>query len=354
MNNQWETILMVNGEDGRVGLLGKEEDSKGKWIFRKALNEEHDTLAEEKYPVVESWDEAMKLLDEDQWYMGIPQTIHDHFREEIFAEVKRKLNVKDENALNQLTIWAKSCFSEYAPEVVTLALWLQHAEHTTVLTGAGMSTESGIPDFRSKSGVWKNIDPASVATVDALYDDYDLFNEFYTSRVRALKDTKPHKGHEILADWEKKGLVQAVATQNVDGFHSMAGSENVFELHGTIHRMHCESCSKEATREQFFNKEACSECGGMLRPSIVLFGEMLPEDSWTASFSHIQQSDLVIVIGTSLQVHPVNRLPEMTDGKTVYINLEGNAGYFDLVIRGKAGEVLKQVDECMGTDLLLL
>lgn len=231
-------------------------------------------------------------------------------------------------------------------EIETLALWLQKAHYAVVLTGAGMSTEARVPDFRSREGWWKKIDPRTVATVEAMYHHYELFHDFYRMRVQLLKGCKPHKGHDILAQWEKNGLLQAIVTQNVDGFHSAAGNHRVYELHGSIRSFRCVSCGQPATEETFLKKELCKRCGGNLRPNVVLFGESLPQESWHAAMAEIQKSDLVIVIGTSLEVYPASQLPQMTTGKTVYINLEADEHhYFDLVIQGKAGEVLQQVDK---------
>ncbi|MBU8919073.1 NAD-dependent deacylase [Bacillus sp. FJAT-29953] len=235
----------------------------------------------------------------------------------------------------------------YSEHLLTLADWLQKSKHTTILTGAGMSTESNIPDFRSKHGWWNNIDPRTVATIEALDNHYDIFHEFYSLRINLLENCLPHRGHHILAEWEQKGLIQAICTQNVDGFHSAAGSHQVYELHGSINKFRCADCSKIVSKEQFLNKEGCSQCGGKLRPNVVLFGEMLPEESWSASLSHIHKSDLVIVIGTSLEVYPASQLPQMTAGKTVYINTEMNGQNqdFGLIIQDKAGNVLAKVNE---------
>ncbi|QOR64613.1 NAD-dependent deacylase [Cytobacillus suaedae] len=237
----------------------------------------------------------------------------------------------------------------FSGEVTTLATWLQQARHTTVLTGAGMSTESNIPDFRSKNGWWKNIDPRTVATTKALKRDYDLFHEFYSMRIKGLEKCSPHQGHKILATWEGKGLTQAIATQNVDGLHIDAGNETVYELHGSIHKIRCDKCSNTDSMDNFLEKESCHSCGGKLRPGVVLFGETLPEESWNAAISHIRKSDLVIVIGTSLEVYPASELPRMTNGKKVYLNAEidYHATHFDLTIEGKAGKILKQVDELL-------
>lgn len=223
-----------------------------------------------------------------------------------------------------------------------VANWLLNSKKTVVLTGAGMSTESGIPDFRSASGWWTKMDPQKVASVTALAVHYDIFHEFYTLRLDKLKDCKPHEGHYILAEWEQKGILHAIATQNVDGFHLQAGNKNVDELHGSIHTFRCHECGAPATKEAFFQKESCKVCNGKLRPNVVLFGEMLPENAWMNALANIREADLVLVIGTSLEVYPVNQLPTMTSGKTVYINLDNadHAYYFDAHIVGKAKETL--------------
>ena len=227
-----------------------------------------------------------------------------------------------------------------------LVEWLRQSAKTIVLTGAGMSTESGVPDFRSKSGWWRNIDPSTVANTEALANDYELFQAFYCARLKALEGCEPHEGHHILAEWESRGLIDRVATQNVDGFHKEAGNKKVDELHGSIHAVRCQKCSNGATVEAFISKQACASCGGKLRPGIVLFGEMLPEDAWNNAMQAIKTADVVIVIGTSLQVYPVNQLPKMTRGKLVYINREvdGFERDFDLIFKGSAKEILKQID----------
>ena len=229
-----------------------------------------------------------------------------------------------------------------------LKLWLEESNYTVVLTGAGMSTESGVPDFRSQAGWWKNIDPRTVASTEALSGQYELFREFYQMRVEALANCEPHRGHEILAEWEQRGLISFIATQNVDRFHQAAGSQNVAELHGNIMTVRCEKCRKPGVLKHFMNNAVCTYCGQHLRPNVVLFGETLPEDAWNRSLQAIEQADLVLVLGTSLEVYPVNQLPTMTRGKLVYMNLEPSAGTnFDLVIEGKIGEVLVELNEIL-------
>ena len=231
-------------------------------------------------------------------------------------------------------------------DIKLLAGWIQQSRFTVVLTGAGMSTESGLPDFRSKSGWWKNYDPTTIASVDAMVANYPLFHEFYTMRLKTLAGCSPHRGHYILADWEARGLVHSIATQNVDGFHKAAGSRRVYELHGSLKSIRCIGCGRPGTVEDFLERADCRCCGGRLRPGVVLFGEALPQDAWNSALQDIKQADLVLVIGTSLQVYPANQLPSMTAGKTAFINYEvqGTGSGFDMAVQGKAGEVLAELD----------
>ncbi|QQE81196.1 NAD-dependent deacylase [Alicyclobacillus sp. SO9] len=228
----------------------------------------------------------------------------------------------------------------------TLALWMQRSQSTVILTGAGISTESGVPDYRSEDGWWNKVDPLTISTASVLSSNYDLFHEFYSSRLRALGHVQPNRGHQIISDWEERGLVHTIATQNVDGLHQLAGSTNVTELHGTIRRFRCSRCDATAELEEFLNKEACVHCGGNLRPNVILFQEMLPQGAWDVALRAITNAHLVLVIGTSLQVSPVNQLPSMTAGKIAVINMEETDfdHGFDLVIHGTAGEILEQVN----------
>lgn len=231
--------------------------------------------------------------------------------------------------------------------VEQLAEWMRESEKTVVLTGAGMSTESGIPDFRSKKGWWKKIDPMSVSTTEALENEYELFHDFYQVRLTDLNACRPHSGHHVLADWEKQGLLSAIVTQNVDGFHHAAGNEKVFELHGSLRSILCSECGRGADEESFLNHKACLSCEGNLRPDIVLFGEMLPQDVWGEAIREIEQSDLLIVIGSSLKVAPANELPFLSTGKKVIINNEETYLHnaFDLHVDGNAGTVLETLQE---------
>ncbi|ATP40632.1 NAD-dependent protein deacylase [Solibacillus sp. R5-41] len=229
----------------------------------------------------------------------------------------------------------------------TLAKWMLQSNSTVILTGAGMSTESGIPDFRSRTGWWKNIDPRTVASVESLQQNYELFREFYQMRILSLTNCEPHSGHEILANWEARGLLTLIATQNVDRFHQQAGNGAVAELHGNIVTIRCQTCGKALPLGHFMDNAVCTYCNGKLRPNVVLFGEALPQQAWNRSLHAIQNADVVIVIGTSLEVYPVNQLPAMCQGRLVYINLDvsGNSRNFDLILQGTAGGVLAEIDK---------
>ena len=188
--------------------------------------------------------------------------------------------------------------------------WLNESKHIVVFTGAGMSTESGLPDFRSaKSGIWQQRDPSKIASIKALKDNTEEFIDFYRNRVLGLREFSPHKGHELLAKWQKKGCIQSIITQNVDGFHQLAGSENVAELHGTLQKFHCHSCGTSYSSEDFTSGHSHCKCGGQLRPSVVLFGEILPEEPFERAYDAAARADLFIVLGSSLTVSPANQFP---------------------------------------------
>lgn len=223
---------------------------------------------------------------------------------------------------------------------------MKQSANTVVLTGAGMDTESDIPDFRGKNGLWRNMDPRLVASIDSFYENYELFHEFYSARIKLLEDIKPHDGHYILANFERQGIIKSIATQNVSGLHHMAGNKKVYELHGNIKRVKCNQCNHEAELKDFLSKKNCNKCGNLLRPGVVLFGEALPNDVWALAENDINKCDLLIVIGTSLEVYPVNQFPKIANGKTAFLNNEDVRfdHEFDIKIIGKAKEILQELN----------
>lgn len=233
-----------------------------------------------------------------------------------------------------------------------LKSWLKDADYVVVFTGAGMSTESGLPDFRSSNqGLWNKSDPSKIASTDALNNNVEEFIAFYRKRVLGVKEYKPHQGHHILADWEKRGIIKSIITQNVDGFHQQAGSKQVAELHGTLQKVHCEECKKEYDSEEFINKDYHCSCGGVLRPNVVLFGEALPMDAFQMAELEAEKSDLFIVLGSSLTVTPANQFPLIAKdngAKLVIVNQEPTQFdmYADEVIQDKKiGELLAELNQ---------
>lgn len=230
---------------------------------------------------------------------------------------------------------------------------LTNASYTIVFTGAGMSTESGLPDFRSKDrGLWEKFNPDELANVHALLHNTEEFTKFYQYRLSEVNKYQPHEGHKILADWEKRGLIKGIITQNVDAFHSDAGSENVMELHGSFRTFHCHKCKKEFERAVYLDGvSTCDECGGTIRPGIVLFGENLPQHTFTKAEEEALQADLFIVLGSSLSVSPANMFPlvaKENGAKLIIVNREPTQydSLADLVIQDKSiRQLLIEVDE---------
>ena len=217
-----------------------------------------------------------------------------------------------------------------------------------------MSTESGLADFRSKEGMWKNVDPRQMASLRALNANTKDFYEFYRMRVKLLREAAPHNGHDILANWEKRNIIRHIITQNVDGFHHKAGNQAVSELHGSLRLSRCQDCKREYDIENMMNGDVpkCEACSGKLRPGVVLFGENLPMDALEEAERQSFNSDLFIVIGSSLEVSPANYFPvkaKNAGALLVIINMEETHldDLADLVIRGKAKEVLEDLDQSM-------
>ncbi|ACB83750.1 SIR2 family NAD-dependent protein deacylase [Natranaerobius thermophilus] len=237
---------------------------------------------------------------------------------------------------------------------------LLSSEEPYVLTGAGISTESGIPDFRGKDGLWTKIDPMQYSTREVLMSVPEKFYEYGFERFKQLANKEPNQGHKILADLEKHGVISGIVTQNIDGLHQKAGSKQVFEVHGNTRKCYCLGCNQEYPFQELsdqLEKEQkdvpkCKECGGMLRPDIILFGDQMPDLFFKVTTVLKQRCDFLLVIGTSLQVYPVAALAELGIPMGI-INLEETP--FDrqaeVVIQGKCGETLSQLWDHMKDEL---
>ena len=196
-----------------------------------------------------------------------------------------------------------------------------------------------------------------LASVEALRSDDPAFVEFYRWRIGELGKYEPHEGHRIIADWQRQGRIQALITQNVDGFHTRAGSPEAFELHGTLSRVRCQTCGGEAPAESFVQDEGllCAACGGKMRPGVVLFGEALPERALEGAAAASQQADLFIVLGSSLLVSPANFFPQMAKqagAKLVIVNHDPTPldPIADLVLRQSVRDVLVAVEAAIAQE----
>jgi NAD-dependent deacetylase len=198
---------------------------------------------------------------------------------------------------------------------VALAALIRERQPCVVLTGAGVSTESGIPDFRSAAGIWAEVDPFQVASIQAFRRDPERVWTFYRERIHVLRDARPNAAHDALAELERRGLVQAVVTQNIDLLHTRAGSQDVVEVHGSIRSAQCPGClwSEPAdavlAQLEVCTTPSCSQCGEVLKPGVVLFGELLPAAAMERATQLARGARLVLVVGSSLEVWPVAGLP---------------------------------------------
>lgn len=229
---------------------------------------------------------------------------------------------------------------------------LKDARHAIVFTGAGMSTESGLPDFRSaRTGWWQGKDPARLASTDALRNNREEFVSFYRMRVEGLLSCKPHQGHVILAEWERRGQIKGIITQNVDGFHQRAGEFTCCGAPRDTSHAYLHALYKQIRVCPLFGSggTAC-ECGGFLRPSVVLFGESLPEAAFAQAVEWTERADLFLVLGSSLAVSPANWFPEQAKArgaKLVIINRDATHldGIADLLIQdAPIGDVLRKAE----------
>lgn len=220
--------------------------------------------------------------------------------------------------------------------VQRLAELIRSSRCTVALTGAGISVPSGIPDFRSPgTGLWENVDPMEVAHIDVFNRDPKRFWSYYRPRFGMLEEKEPNRAHEVLAQLEERGLLAAVVTQNIDRLHRKAGSRRVIEVHGTIETSSCVRCAASyplASVPGLFDDDGvprCGHCEGPVKPDVVLFGEMLPQGAMEEAFALAERADLLLCIGSSLEVYPVASLPAATlkSGGRVAIVTKGSTPY---------------------------
>lgn len=186
---------------------------------------------------------------------------------------------------------------------------IRDAKKIVFVTGAGISQESGIPTFRGKDGLWRKYDVMQLATIDAFYENPELVWEWYNERRSNIFSAEPNPGHKAIVELEKYTDV-VVLTQNIDGLHQRAGSTKVFELHGSIIKIKCTVCDfKDEITDEIGSVPPICKCGNILRPDVVWFGELLPQDVWQRAMVYAAQCDVMVIAGTSLVVSPANLLP---------------------------------------------
>lgn len=246
-------------------------------------------------------------------------------------------------------------------EIAELADSLASAEHAVVLTGAGVSTESGIPDFRSKSGLWEKYDPFEVASMATFTRDPARFWEFHRPRIDMLSSVSPNGAHEAVAELEARGIVKALVTQNIDRLHAKAGSTDPIEVHGSLDRGVCLRCDARISLDELVERAddaedgvpRCSSCDFQMKSGVVLFGEAMPVEQINRAYEEAGKADVMLVIGSSLQVAPVSELPGMVlaRGGTLAIMTEGETpydGHADIRLRGPAAVQMRETLDALG------
>jgi NAD-dependent deacetylase len=227
-----------------------------------------------------------------------------------------------------------------------------------VLTGAGVSTASGIPDFRSPTGIWARFDPLEYGSIDAFRRDPERVWEFYGPRYAMLGEAQPNAAHDALAELERRGIVDAIVTQNIDRLHERAGSKDVVEVHGSIRTAGCPNCGRSHSFDEVLELAGdgaprCRSCGAVLKPDVVFFGELLPVAAMERAAELARQARVLLVAGSTLEVYPVAELPYETQragGRVAIVNRGPTAfdDRADIRLEGDAGELLTALVEAVG------
>ena len=239
------------------------------------------------------------------------------------------------------------------PEYEQLKKWIDESDNIVFFGGAGVSTESNIPDFRSENGIYNAVNnfgypPEVILSGDFLNTHPDVFYKYLRQNL-IYPDAKPNNAHIGLAKLEEAGKLRAVVTQNIDNLHQMAGSKNVLELHGTLYKNYCVDCFKDFDVDYVVNCDGipkCDKCGGMVRPNVVLYGEGLDSSTIYNSVSAIESADVLIVGGTSLNVYPAAGLIDYYRGSKLVLINKSTTPYdrkANLIIRDSIGQVFKEV-----------
>lgn len=238
--------------------------------------------------------------------------------------------------------------------ITRLAQMIKSSRKTVFFGGAGVSTESGIPDFRSADGIYSekygNLSPERIISASFYREEPEQFFDFYRKKL-LYPEAEPNAAHRVLASLEKKGLLSAVITQNIDGLHYAAGSKNVIELHGSVNRNYCERCGRKYPLSFVLSSDLVPRCacGGIVRPDVTLYEEALPEGAFESAAREVHDAELMIVAGTSLSVYPAASLMQYLYGSLALINLTPTPAdsVANVIIRSPVGEVMGSVAEIL-------
>lgn len=250
-------------------------------------------------------------------------------------------------------------FSEQTSTAIQFAADLfRQAKRAMVLTGAGISTPSGIPDFRSEgTGLWSRDEPLEVASLNTFRTEPERFYQWFRPLARQIFNAQPNPAHTALAEMEKAGRIRMIATQNIDILHQKAGAQHVVEMHGTLATLSCTQCfsqvKSEGFLEPFIEKNEiplCPKCGSILKPDVILFGEQLPQMAWLEAQRAARQCDLMLVAGSSLEVLPVAGLPMQALDRGAHLIIVNNSPTYlnvraDIVILENVAEILPAIAE---------
>ena len=238
--------------------------------------------------------------------------------------------------------------------------FIQQAQHITALTGAGISTPSGIPDFRSpQSGFWENVDPVEVASIISFQENPKAFYDWIYPLLQLIMQATPNAAHLALAEMEQKGLLKGVITQNIDMLHTRAGSQTIHEVHGHMRKMTCMRCLKTIDSELILTEflttrqvPPCEYCDGVLKPNIILYGEILPLLTLRQAQQQARSCDVMLVAGSSLEVSPAGDLPILAKqhgAKLIFVNFSETHldKIADVVIRADVADVLPKLAQAI-------
>jgi len=284
-----------------------------------------------------------------------------NFRRKVFRHEHHLLPMKMQSgpkAMTENNLWGRQQHrSDMADEkdIEIARKMIEKSSKIAVLTGAGISVDSGIPDFRSEGGLWERYDPHEYATYESFLRNPTKFWEMGQELAEVFLKAKPNEAHMALAELERRSNLLGIITQNIDNLHQTAGSKRVVELHGSFLRAYCLECNTEYVGEAIHQRVAngeippkCDKCAGVLKSEAVLFGEPMPETAMSEAIGICRAADLMIVIGSSLTIYPAAFLPQLaknSGARIILVNLEGTNrdNIADVVLRGRASEIVPRI-----------